>query len=96
MGPFGIGKNRTLPDCQNRTPARWDSSGFVKKAFPVPLKITPETLPDTVSHSFKLYELTRKGEFRPRPFRIEAKPLICQLSSTVKGLITSLVLMSNS
>ena len=57
IGPFRIGENRTLPD--------WDHSGFVKIAFPGLLKISPETLPDTVSESIMLYELARKGVFRP-------------------------------
>ena len=60
LGSFQIGKTRTLPDWQN-----WDPSGFVKLAFPGRLTITPETLPDTVSESIMLYELTRKGVFRP-------------------------------
>ena len=49
LGPFRIGKTRTLPD--------WDPSGFVKIAFPGRLTITSETLPDTVSECIMLNEL---------------------------------------
>ena len=58
--PFRIGKNRIFPECRN-----WDPSGLAKIAFPGRLKITPKTLPDTVSKPIMLYELTRKGIFWP-------------------------------
>ena len=67
--PFRIGKIGTLPD--------WDPSGFVKIAFQWLSKFSPDTFPDTFSDAIMLLELTRKCVFSfPRPFRIEAKPLI--------------------
>ena len=51
--PLRIGKNKTRPD--------WDPSGFVKIASRRLSKFSPDTLPDTFSDAFMLFELTRKG-----------------------------------
>ena len=48
LGPLGIGKNKTPPD--------WDPSGFVKIASRRLSKFSPDTLPDTFSDAFMLFE----------------------------------------
>ena len=69
LGPLRIGKIGTLPD--------WYLSGIVNIAFQRLPKFSPDMLPNTFSDAILLFELTRKGVFSfPRPFRIEAKPLI--------------------
>ena len=69
LGPHRIGKIGTPPDSY--------PSAFVKIAFQRLSNFSPDTLPDTFSDAIMLFELTRKGVISfPRPFRIEAKPLI--------------------
>ena len=78
MEPLRIGKIGTPPDWQN-----WDPSGLgpvrvcknsLSGTF---FKFSSDTLPDTISDAFMLFELTRRGVSSfPRPFRIEVKPLI--------------------
>ena len=49
MGPFWIGISRTPPDWQN-----WDPFGLAKLAFPGFFKISPVTIPDTLSDAVLL------------------------------------------
>ena len=75
--PSGLAKTRPLRIGKIGTPPDWDPSGFVKIASQRLSKFSPDTLPDLFSYAIVLFELTRKGVSSfPRPFRIEAKPLI--------------------
>ena len=75
--PSGMTKIRPLRIGKIGTPPDWDPSGFVKIASQRLSKISPDTLPYTFPDAIMLFELTRKGVSSfPRPFRIEAKPLI--------------------
>ena len=71
-----MGKLRPLRIGKNKTPLDLDPSGFVKIASRRLSNFSPDTLPDTFSDAFMLFEITRKCVTSfPRPFRIEVNNL---------------------